>query len=100
MADLTESPVLRLDAPRAVFGGHYRHECMRRCGNVLVVPDPSTPGAPDRLEEGHIWACAACGALHEYYVAYGTRSRNAAVRLLDGMDVRTSGEPTVLEWVP
>ncbi len=100
MSVLLETATRRLYRPAAVFGGRFRHECHAGCGNVMVVPDPETPGAPDRLEEGQIWACAKCFAKHEYVMAYTPGVRNAAVRLLIGVDRRESGEPTVGEFVP
>lgn len=100
MSVLLETPTRRLFAPAAVFGGRYRHDCHAGCGQVMVVPDPATEGAPERLEEGQIWACGTCGALHEYYLAYTPGVRNACVRLLKGIHRRERGEPAIGEWVP
>ena len=95
-----------LTSMEGVFGGHYRHRCLgglsgrTACEAVMVVPDPETPGAPQVLEEGQIWGCARCGALHEYYIAYKDGGRYGCVRLLLGDDVRESWEPGVTEFMP
>lgn len=91
---------LRLLPPAVVFDGHYRHECLRPgCTNVMVVPDDATPGAPERLMEGQIWACAVCRAPHEYYLVLERGVRSAGVRLLDGVHIRGSAEPSVTEFL-
>jgi len=93
---------LRLYATCTVFsGGRFRHECQGGCGNVMVVPDPCTEGAPDALREGQIWGCIRCRSAHEYYLVLTPGVRMAGVRLLaDGPYRRTSAEPTVDEFVP
>lgn len=96
MADLLESADVHVLSP-AIFGGRFRHPCYAGCGQVMVVPDPRT--ARERLGDGEIWGCGQCGALHEYYLAYGSASRNALVRVLRGVHRRTAGEPTVQEFV-
>lgn len=99
MAILIETPTTRLYSPTEVFGGRFRHDCMAGCGNVLIVPDPETPGAPNDLREGQIWRCRRCGGLHEYYLAMLPGQRYACVRLLEGIQRRTAGEPLVREFV-
>lgn len=93
----SSAPAL-LTSLEGVFGCHYRHPCIA-CGVPMVVPDPETPGAPAVLEEGQIWACPN-GHLHEYYVTYKDGGRYGTVKLLEGVDRRESGEPTVGEFVP
>jgi hypothetical protein len=66
----------------------------------MVVPDRETPGAPEILTEGQIWACGRCGANHEYYIRYEGPIRNGCVRLLLGNGDRDRGEPTVTEFMP
>jgi hypothetical protein len=95
-----ETPNRRLYSPTQVFGGRFRHPCARPgCDAEMVVPDPCTPGAPERLEEGQIWACAACMALHEYYLVLDKGVRSACVRLLVGEHVREGAEPKVDEFL-
>lgn len=95
---ILETPNRRLYSPTQVFGGRFRHGCLRPgCDQVMVVPDPGTP--IPRLEEGHIWACGKCLANHEYYLVLERGVRSAAVRLLVGEDVRESAEPTVTEFM-
>lgn len=99
MAVILETPNTRLYSPTEVFGGRFRHPCMAACGNVMIVPDPETPGAPDVLREGQIWACIRCQANHEYYLAMLPGQRYACVRLLEGIQRREAGEPVVQEFV-
>lgn len=99
MAVILDTPNTRLYAPTEVFGGRFRHDCMAGCGNVMVVPDPETPGAPNELREGQIWGCIRCNANHEYYLVLLSGSRTACVRLLEGVQRREAGEPTVQEFV-
>jgi hypothetical protein len=87
----------RLYSPAAVFGGRYRHGCMAACGNEMIVPAPDS--AKTRLEDGDIWRCNTCGALHEYYVVRLPGTRHAAVRLLRGVHRREAGEPLLTEFV-
>lgn len=95
-----------LTGVEGVFGCHYRHRCLgglsgaTGCTAEMVVPDPNTPGAPAVLEEGQIWECVQCGALHEYYIEYRGGARHGCVRLLAGVQRRESGEPTVTEFMP
>lgn len=89
-----------VEASAAIFGGHYRHVCLRPgCGWVMVVPDDATPGAPSYLCEGQIWGCGRCGAPHEYYLVLNRGVRSAGVRLLVGEHVRGSAEPAVTEFL-
>ena len=100
-----------MDAPKVVtsldgvFGGTYRHQCLagmsgiNPCTNVMVVPDPETPGAPKVLTEGQVWACASCGARHEYYIIRRGGVREGCVKLLHGVDRRGADEPTVTEFM-
>lgn len=82
--------------PPIVWGEGYRQPCLRPgCDNVLCI---------DRLEDGHIWACAKCMANHEFYSAYSGVGRAGAikygmVRLLVGDHVRAPGEPGIMEFV-
>jgi hypothetical protein len=85
--------------PPSEFVGTFRHACLAKCGQIMIVPDRSTPGAPERLEDGQIWRCGTCGALHEYYLAFGKGERAAIVRLLKGLHVRSSAEPRVDEFM-
>lgn len=93
----SEAPSLRLFSPTEVFGGRFRHPCHAGCGQVMVVPDPTT-NIP-RLEEGHIWACGHCFAKHEYYLVLSQGMRAAGVRLLVGTHNRGQGEPGVGEFI-
>lgn len=95
---LNETRERRLLAPEAVFGGHCRHLCYADCGNPMTVPNPNAPG-PDKLEDGQIWQCNRCGALHEYYMAFAAGSRWAVIRLLRGPHVREAGEPRIDEFM-
>jgi len=96
---LLETPNRRLFSPTEVFGGRFRHPCYAGCGNVMVVPDPETPGAPDVLREGQIWGCLQCGTPHEYTMAYLPGTRWACVRVFQGVMARESAEPTVTEFL-
>ena len=98
MSVLLELPNRRLFAPAEVFGGRYRHPCHANCGNTMVVPDPETEGAPDKLRPGQIWGCLRCGAAHEYYMVYLPGVRSACVRLLRGIQQREGSEPTISEF--
>lgn len=77
------------------FGREYAQACISAdCPNVLIIP---------KLCEGHLWGCVECGGIHEFYVEFvsgpGGRIRYGVVRLLRGLHVRTSGEPTVKEML-
>jgi hypothetical protein len=96
-APLGDVPRRRLLAPGEVFGGTMRHECLNGCGNVLVVPDRETPGAPRVLAEGDVWACNRCGGLHEYGLYFRDGGRYGQIRLLAGNGVRESGEVGIRE---
>jgi hypothetical protein len=98
MSVLLESPNRRLYTPADVFGGRFRHPCHGGCGNVMVVPDPETEGAPDVLREGQIWGCRQCFAAHEYYMVYIPGVRMACVRLFRGPMQRESFEPKAAEF--
>lgn len=94
-----EKDNVRIYSPSEVFGGTFRHACLNKCGNNLVVPDRETPGAPQRLEDGQIWRCRTCGALHEYYLARGRGFTDAIVRLLKGIHQRQGYEPKIDEFM-
>ncbi len=91
---LLETKQRRLLSPTMVFGGHCRHQCYG-CEALLVVPPESQA---ERLEEGDIYCCNACGTLHEYYLAFAGGSRWATIRVLRGPHIRESGEPTLKEF--
>lgn len=80
--------------PPIVWGQGYAQPCLTECGNVLGI---------DCLEDGQIWACATCGAAHEFYSAFvsgpGGRVKFGMVRLLVGVQRRASGEPGEGEFV-
>lgn len=99
MAILIETPNTRLYSPTEVFGGRFRHPCMAGCGNVMIVPDDCTDGVRTRLDQGDIWTCIKCGGSHEYYTVFLPGVRMACVRLLQGIQRREAGEPTVQEFV-
>jgi hypothetical protein len=90
-------PRRKLLSPADVFGGTMRHACLNGCGNVMVVPDRNTIGAPEVLCEGDVWACNGCGALHEYGMYYREGGRYGQIRLLAGSGKRESGEIGVRE---
>lgn len=95
-----EKDNVRIYSPSEVFGGGtFRHQCLMKCGNTLVVPDRNTPGAKERLEDGDIWRCKVCGALHEYYLAHGRGFTDAIVRLLKGQHKRAGYEPKIDEFM-
>ena len=95
-----DTPRIALASPEQIFGGTYRHPCLNGCGNEMVVPDRQTPGAPELLCEGDIWACLRCGAAHEYYLYYADGARHGACRLLAGNGDRASGEPRIDDFIP
>lgn len=97
MSAIPETATRRFFAPDKVFGGTWKHPCLRGCGNEMVVPAPLS-GRP-RLEEGDIWVCNGCLTMHEYYLVLNPGSRQACVRLLTGVHRRENGEPSILEWV-
>jgi hypothetical protein len=97
---LGDQPRRVLTSPEKVFSGTYRHACLAGCGQIMVVPDRNTPGAPEILCEGDIWSCIRCGSNHEYYMYYKDGGRYGACRLLAGNGNRESGEPTVTEFLP
>jgi hypothetical protein len=80
--------------PPIVWGEGYAQPCLTGCGNVLAL---------DRLEDGDIWACAKCRAMHEFYSAYvsgpGGRIKYGLCRLLVGAHIRRPGEPDITEFV-
>lgn len=84
-----ETDTRRFYAPEKVFGGTWIHPCMKCGGNIRV-----------RAFEGDIYRCPilTCGALHEYYMVLNPGSRQACVRLLEGLHQRENGEPRVSEW--
>lgn len=84
-----ETETRRFYAPDKVFGGTWVHPCMK-CGGSLRV----------RARDGEIYQCAhiGCGAKHEYYMVLNPGSRQACVRLLEGLHRRENGEPKVGEW--
>lgn len=100
MADLVDTDKTRVFPTSEVFSGTFTHDCMAKCGNRMTVPDRNTPGAPERLEDGQIWICRTCGAMHEYYLALSRSSRGAIVRLLKGLHVREGFEPPAGEFIP
>lgn len=99
MAVVLDTPNTRLYSPTEVFGGRFKHDCMGRCGNTMVVPDAFTDGVRTKLEDGDIWGCIKCGATHEYYMVRLPGVRTACVRLHEGIQRREAGEPTVGEFV-
>lgn len=80
--------------PPIVWGQGYAQPCLRDCGNVLTL---------EHLEDGQLWACAACLAMHEFYSAYvsgpGGAVKYGLCRLLVGDHIRVPGEPGILEFV-
>jgi len=81
--------------PADDFGHGRAQPCLSKdCPNVLLI---------DHLEEGDIWSCARCSAKHEFYAEYisgpGGRLKYGVVRLLEGEHIRTSGEPTIVEFL-
>lgn len=89
----SEQPNTRV-LPPIVWGSGYAQPCLAGCGNVLCI---------DRLEDGHIWACARCRAGHEFYSSYasgpGGAIKYGLCRLLVGDHRRDKGEPSILEFV-
>lgn len=84
----------RLVAPIR-WGTSYAQPCLAApCENVLLI---------DVLEEGDIWGCAKCNARHEFVTEFvrgpGGYLKYGVVHLLIGDHVRTSGEPTITEFM-
>lgn len=90
MSAILETATRRFFAPDKVFGGTWVHPCMA-CGGSMRV----------RAKEGDIYACPilGCAAKHEYYLVLNPGSRQACVRLLEGVHQRENGEPAIGEWV-
>jgi hypothetical protein len=113
---VSESFVNKRHFPPSVFGRPYRMECMRPgCPGVLRIEgldiEETTDGIhwtrrkETGLQEGQLWGCPRCMAVHEFYREYvmnanpGVAVTLGTVRVLLGDQTRAKGEPKITEFL-